>query len=366
MNKKLLIFFFAAMMLLNGVNLAQAQNAKIEKKLKDDVEIMETVLDKMFASETSFFTSFASNSRGFYLKDYGVIFHVRHSLPINEMQFFMMKNLRQQVQAYTVKEKNEQRKDSETDFAEQIEEIKQRVVNFLGNYASNLRDLKANERVAVVVDIGSSVPGMTIISRNLPQQIVASAPVKDLRAYRQEKISEAAFRKKIQFDEIKMPAEDISIFTNVVRTAMEHAGRQGAFNISSEVQGIRFPGYGVLFLTSVDFSNPYQETIQLQKLLEQQSGNLNVTIKQSKTPDYQKQVDAMQQKLIDLLSNYGHTLRNLQPNDWVEFAINFRGGFSEPGFSRGIIKVRKKTIDDFNRNKITFKQFKKQVAVVYY
>ena len=365
MNKKPLIIFFAMVLSVNFGDPVLAQNGDAEKKLKEDVEIMETVLDKMLSSETSFFPNFNSNSRGFYLKDYGVIFHVRHSFLISEFQAFMMKNLKRQMQALAVAEKQEQEKDSQIDFTERMEGIKQKVSNFLGTYASSLRNLKQNEKVAVIVDIGASMIRMPSFNEEFPQQIVASVSVKDLRNYRQGKMSEAAFRKKIQFDEIKTQSEDISIFTNVVRTAMEHAGRKGAFNIAGEVQGIRFPGYGVLIFTGVDFSNPNIE-IELQKFLGQPPQNMNVTVSQTNSQGYQERIDALQEKLIDLLSNYGHTLRNLKPDEWVEFAVNFRNGQRETGFSRGIIKVRKKAIDDFNRNKIDFKQFKKQVAVVYY
>ncbi len=364
MHKKLLTLLILSLMVLSSSGEAKAQAVGIEKRLKDDIEIMETVLNKIFASDNQFFPSFNSNCHGFYLKDYGVIFNIRHNLPISELQILMIRNMERQLRTIPMRE--EQNQENEINFNKRIGEIKDKIAKFLGNYASSMRELQSNDKIAVVVDLDGTITNFGKFDEKIPHQIIASVSMKDLQDYRQEKISQTTFRKRIRFDEVAAPSEDISIFTKVIHTAMTHAGRKGKFNIAGEVQGIRFPGHGVLFLTSIDFSSPDIRTIELEKIFGQQDSNFNVTIKKSQKPDYQEQLEAMQQKFIDLLSNYGHTLRNLKPNDWVEFAVNFRNVYGQQDFSRGIIKVKKKTIDDFNRKKLDFNQFKKAVKVIYY
>ena len=282
----------------------------------------------------------------------------------------MMRNMQRQLQgAFTVKEKRSSVNKDQADFIERIEQTKEKIANFLGNYASSMRNLRADEKVAVVVDFKNAFSAVYWGADQVPQQIVASVAVKDLQNFRRGNISEAQFRKKINFEKVTAPSEDVSIFTNVIKTAMQHAGKKHNFRIDDEVQGIRFPSYGVLFLITFNFDNFLSHEAELQELLEQakvarEGGNYKIG--KQKNIDFQKQLESLENKLIDLLSNYGQTLRNVKANEWVEFGINFQNRTSDIGFSRGIIKVRKKAIDDFSRRKISFDQFRKLVSVRYY
>jgi hypothetical protein len=56
----------------------------------------------------------------------------------------------------------------------------------------------------------------------------------------------------------------------------------------------------------------------------------------------------------------------LQPNEWIEIAINFKGMPVKDKYSKSILKVQKKNIDDYKREKIKYDQFKKLVKIIYY
>ena len=73
-----------------------------------------------------------------------------------------------------------------------------------------------------------------------------------------------------------------------------------------------------------------------------------------------------EQKLMRSISNYGHTLRSMQPDEWVELAVSFKGAPVMEKYSKSIIKVKKKSIDDFYRDRINFDQFQKLVQIFYY
>lgn len=349
-----------------------SQQAKISQTLKEDMEIMETVLDKMFSTGINVMPSYFSNSKGFYLKDYGVIFHIFSPFQMSEMQLIMLEKMEKQLRAYTVTEERKrvvEGEKSKVDFQEKIAAVKSKIADFLGNYASSIRDLNDKESIALVVDFKATFPGFFWQSDDLPQQLVASVKVRDLKDYRRGKLSQKQFREKISYEEINTQSEDVSIFTNVVKTAMEHAGRKYSFRLDDDVQGIRFPGHGVLFLTTFNFNYFYNHAAELQELFEQAKAggkNVNYKVIERKNVDFQKQIDELESKLIDLLANYGQTLRNLGDNEWVEFCINFKGNPRDLGFSRGIVKVQKKMIDDLNRRKVNEQQFRKAVKVIYY
>lgn len=83
---------------------------------------------------------------------------------------------------------------------------------------------------------------------------------------------------------------------------------------------------------------------------------------EKKTDDFKK----YEEKLIQIISKYGHTLSKLKPGEYVEIAIRFTGIGTKEDFSKGVIKVKKSDIDDFNRGKIDFSNFRKKVDVIYY
>jgi hypothetical protein len=81
-----------------------------------------------------------------------------------------------------------------------------------------------------------------------------------------------------------------------------------------------------------------------------------------KAEDYKDYVD----KIVKVISKYGHTLSSIKPDEYVEVAMNFNMFGNNNENSRGILRVKKSDIEDFNSGKIDFENFKKRVSAIYY
>ena len=196
--------------------------------------------------------------------------------------------------------------------------------------------------------------------------MICSASIENLKNFRQGKISEQAFENKLDFKEVSAVAEDISIFGKVIKTSLEHSRGIGSFNLFDDVKGFHFQGHGVLFITDVNWSSGrVQELFVAGKNKASLSYSFSDSNNKKSIEEADKNLKTLERKLIQSISNYGHTL-DLNPNDWVELAVNFKSALPGKNYSKTIIKVKKQSIDDFTRDKINFDQFQNLVQVMYY
>ncbi len=344
-----------------------AQTSKPSESLLNDIEIMETVLDKLIKSNRSHPVPFGTNSKGFYLYDYGVIFNTDYSFPSEKLFTVKAEGLFYKYRAATVRIDEEEKVEKKKfDVKEEIQKIEQSLTRFLGTYASSIRDLNPDERVTVIIDFNGFAKSFRTTSDEIPYQIIASVEMEDLKKYRQGNLSEQAFSKKIEFRRIEFVEEDISILANVIKTSLEHTDGIDLFGSRNEVKGFRFEGHGVLFITNVSLGSAEIHKIFLNGTVEKEFAFVSEKYKGKKNENYQENIKQLEQKLLHSISTYGHSLRNLNPNDWIEIAINFKDVVADEKYSKSIIKVKKKAIDEYYRDKINFDQFKNAVHIIYY
>ena len=353
---------------MNG--LARAQQNLPNQELLNNIEIMESVLDRIIAPERGQIHFFSSNTKGYYLMNYGVIFNVGYSLfSRGIISIDLDKRLRVEENKIIIVG-SEDEEDTE-DFDREMEKLKKSIVRFLGEWTSALSDLNPDEKVTVIVDFNGFFPTFQSLYAFSTSQLIASVPIKDVANYRRGRITKKEFINKITFDEVKSVDEDISILSNVIQTSLKYGDQKTKLGVSGDVKGIHFKGYGVIFFTDVSFgigANNYKRalTIYSDALKKDKGRSITVESFSNESEKTEKDVKKLEQKLIHLISNYGHNLRRLQPNEWVEIAINFKGMPVKDKYSKSILKVQKRIIDDYNRERIKFEQFKKMVRIVYY
>ena len=366
--KKKLIFVLIALGLIFLMSAETiAQKSRPSNELLTDIEIMETVLDKLIKPGPRQIYFLGSNSKGFYLFDYGVIFNIHYSLSNQEIIELKFEKLLRSRSNDTYIVKSDDERDEKASFEKEIEQLKKSLSRFLSFYASSIRDLKPNERVSIIVDFNGVVGNFSRSTNNAPRQLIASVKIADLKNHRQGKISDKDFRQKINFSTIDTFNEDISILGNVIKTSLEHQDDSSKFGLAGDVKGIHFKGYGVLFITNVNWGIASRRQFFLG---DNNQGSFSFSITSNENDklvkDTKEDLKKLEHKLIRAISNYGHTLRCLQPNEWIELAVNFEGSVGKNKHSKSIIKVKKKIIDDFHRDKINFFQFKKAVQIKYY
>lgn len=343
----------------------QAQEDIPKQELLSDIKIMETVLDQMISPEQEQIHFWGANAKGYYLKNYGLIFNVNCSFNRGMMAINLEKRLKIKENNFVIVGK-EEGKELNQDSQKEREQLKKSLVKFLGSWTSALSDLSPDEKVTVIVDFNGFIPGFTNDFDFSIHQLIASVAIRDITNYRRGITGDDDFIKKISFDEVKTADEDISILSNVIQTSLEHPDRSFAYGLAGDVKGIYFKGYGVIFFTNVTFGS--KEFTIYSNMFDKAKQEYALTVKDQaeRSEQGEKNVRKLEQKLIQLVSNYGHTLRTLQPNEWLEIAVNFKGIPVRDKYSKTILKVQKKIIDDFSRDRIKYDQFKNMVRVIYY
>ncbi len=351
------------LVLSGGVSGQQSDNTLI-----NDVEIMETVLDKIISPQRGSINILGSNSKGFYLKGYGVIFNVSHS-SANRQIFSFTSNGRSGTDENEIIVVGEGNKKNETEVGDELKSLKEALYRFYGDWAPAFKNLPNDERVTVIVDFNGFFSNWYRAqiddSDESFRQLIASAQMNDIVNYKREKINLTEFKKKIDFDKVQTIDEDISIMSNVIQTALQRRNNDINLSTSEAVKGIYLKGYGAVFITNL---SPAAQSVQMYLRSLYKDGARTVTMENNVDKGHlsKEHLHKVEDKMIRVLSNYGHTLRSLKNDEWLEVALNLRGTFFNEDYSKSILKIQKKNLDDFNKDKINYNQLKKQFKIIRY
>ncbi|MFZ5519523.1 MAG: hypothetical protein ACOY90_23055 [Candidatus Zhuqueibacterota bacterium] len=342
-----------------------AQHA--EESLLENIEIMETVLDKIITPGRGNFNFWSSNSKGYYLKDYGIIFNVGYSSLDTRVLTLTKEGKTEAVTkgVYILNDGSATPKSHE----EEIKTLKERIVRFYSEWAFAFKELPPQEKITLIVDFNghfstwyrADVDG----SDEQFRQLIASVSMKDILDRTQEKLTAESFINQINFDEINSVDEDISIMSNVIQTSLEHRNKNVALLTSGDVRGIYFQGYGAIFITDL---SPATQSVQMYLRSLYKDGAPSVTFEDKiPNPDLaEENLYKVEDKLIHIISNYGHTLRNLKQDEWLEVALNLHNTFMNKNYTKSVMRIQKKTLDEFTQSKINYEQLKKKVKIVRY
>ncbi len=344
-----------------------AQTTSVDRELLANIAIMETVLDRLLFPDRSQFRFMDGGTQGYYLMNYGVIFNVRASLLTNRIM--AQKTLKKLYEMHENKlvyiETDDTEKTQSDDFSKEVARLKKSIVRFMGSWTAAVIHLNPSARVSVIVDFEHLMPPIADEPDQRVKQLIASVSIADIIDYRKGRLSDDEFARKVIFQEQKLMDEDVTILSNVIKASLEEPSNQLQWGIAGEVRGIYFKGYGVVFFA--DIIPGRSAVAAYQKYLDRLKDR-SVTIPDRdfafKGDEFKK--DLMEQKLIQLISNYGFNMRDLAADEWFEVALNYKGTPIDGQYSRIIFKVQKRAIDDYQRERIRFDQFKKLVQVVYY
>lgn len=337
------------------------------ENLNSDIEIMEIVLDKLILPERGNLPFFGSNTKGYYLANYGVIFDVNYSfLNRNFITLGIDQRINIKEKYLSVIEADNDEKQISEAFEKDIERLKQGIVKFLSSWTMALSDLPPDEKVTVMVDFNGFFPALNDAMDFSTQKLLASTSIRDIANVRKGSMSQSEFANMVEFDENKSQDEDISIFSKVIQTSLEHSDQRMDLGLSGNVKGIYFNGYGVIFFTDVSFgSNLFTIYSDAFRKGREQSFSISVPASDIEVRN-SKNLERIEQKLVQVISKYGYNLKSLKPDEWVEIAVNYKSIPVKENYSKGILRVQKKFIDDYNRDRIKFDQFRKMVKVAYY
>ncbi|MCG8604575.1 hypothetical protein MJD09_06180 [bacterium] len=373
-------------LLLCVVTLAQAQSTrKINwERMHRDLDIMESILNKLLTPSASEWDIWSSNPRGLYFKGYGVVFQVDTDGPHQAVWDAKKQALEKQLIELKARSQQNDKLVTEisrklevpnysTNFSASLEAVKAQLVEFFGTYADAIGQLRRTERITVLAKLRgnnsySDLIGVSSISGYNPVYMLeASARKSDIIEYRRGRMSEQDFRQSVFFEERMeddAQTKNLEIMASIMKTALNKKYHK-TFGADGNVNGIHLDGLGVLFFMKGNLNEP---SLELPELIDLSRKNETVVIstgskRARRSPRKSRQtLREYKDALIQVVGDYGHTLRTVKSTEHVVVAINFRDSWGpEDVPKRLIMKIRKRDLDRYNRGTIQFAQFRRMV-----
>ncbi len=350
--------------------------------IQDDIEIMETILDKLFDKQERSLRFITSGTSGFYLDGYGILFKVPYSLSQKLYYVSPAPNARKFIddfifsgQGHAVSTSNKEAEKRDIDFektmVEEISRVKDISARFLGDYISAINYMEPNYWITVIVDFnGAPFSFDKFLPEKSIRQVIGKVQRKSIIDYHKGKIDFEKLKKQIQFvskydNDTEMDG-DVEIFADIISSYVEKSNKENELHVINAVKGFYLDGYGAIFFMNVNLQPNYINIITHGDHKSQFSVQAYSSFGDRDTIDFDEKLNILQNRIISLYARFGHTLKKLQPKDWLEVAVNLNTIRINNGYSKVIYRIQKEDIDRLNSQKIKMTEFKKQLSVAKY
>ncbi len=388
----LLLFAFAFM--LNADAWAQSFDAN---RMNRDIKIMENILGEMFKSYNSSGKSstttlvapgfLSDNVRGTYLPGFGVIFNV--STGSGLVVFSSSENQNQSGRSFYY---SYQSSSSGNDEAPKVNEenVKERIVEFLKDYASTIGQLKPDENVMVIYGANNSsqfsrlvyrTPSGTVRRDNKDALPVISGSVskKDLDDYRAGKINESSFKQRVNLASSKEKEYlDLKVMGNIFETALKEQGVE-TFRLSGNADYLMLDNFGAIFNLDVSYrtNNRFFGTARTisgirvdgSYVTTQRSSDSNDEELEKEQQEYRQKVQAayssLKSNLKEYLIDYGRTVSSVKSDQYILTTVNVRGRYDDIP-ERIDVQVKKSVLEQLDRGSLSREQALDQVVITEY
>ncbi len=363
-------------------------------RMQRDLDIMENILDKLIAP-SHFAISFGRNQTlGVYFEGYGVVFQVNS----NDNRLFYLSHDKNiaiakeliELKARTVHEDEEKNvvtvitepdeKASQAGLTERIKELKDSLTEFLGDYSDAIGQLKETDRVTVLVNLGNDEEFVLAGGYNTKDNekaismLEVTVPKSNIIEYRRGRINKSEFRQRVAFHERAQDdkmRKNLDIMANIMNTALNKKYNRN-FSAEGKTKGIYLKGLGVLFFMKGNLEeNGFRTPIHIY-VDEYRKGEEVAISRKDREQKSKKKVrealDEYKKALVEVVGDYGHTLRTLKPAESVVVAVNFNKvwNYREEVPNRFILKVRKQDLDTYSRGNLNLADFRKKVEFIEY
>ncbi len=259
-----------------------------------------------------------------------------------------------------------------------------------------------------------------------PNQLRSDVKADDLIKFRQGKLSEDQLIQKIKFTESYGEKSDheIEIMENILNTALGKSSSKSALALTGGTRGLYLENFGVLFFSPAsiidksvkvfvknlskfekqtrEFEREAREFEHKTKEFERKTREIELKAKeheknQEKTPteppeppeapeapeidvdvdvnwnsdqilgqdkaEVDSIINSMSDQILELLGQYGHTMRKVKDNEWIMVAVDFNYKVWDSDANRLYIKVKKSDLLKYNRDEINLDVLKKNVKI---
>lgn len=392
----ILSLFLSLVLCFTPLSLGRASEINL-KRMQRDLEIMEGVLNKLLGTSSFAWGPHRSNVRGIYFEGYGVIFQVDAgdsdfiTLQASERALIEVEEKLKSTLAETKARLRTGSKaeevvvvDSESHgplqlsvstSEKQIEKFKNRCTEFLGTYADAIGQLDKNDRITVLINLNNNGRiairvgrSYTVDKKRRISLLEVSAKKSDIIDYRHGQITETEFRNRLSFNERapdKQMQRNVDVMAQIMDTALSRKYQEG-LSSQGKNRGTYVKGLGVLFFIQGEFHSggpafaPMPDVFE--KYLEGQEVSVAKTRKKKSKTNTNKVLEKFKKSLVEIVGDYGHTLRTLPENEHVVVAVDFeRWTFDSSGPNRFIMMATKNLLDRYNRGEIKLAEFQQKV-----
>ena len=381
-----MIIFRTALTVLTtvlSVSLLHAAKSDIDyDKMDRDLRIMEKIISTIVSEEdvAGYFGS--QRVKGVYLEGYGVVFMVPRAARIRVF------------------------KGSETpDAEESFKKIREKLTDFFSSYADAIKQVKATDWITLVVNpptrssvwaIPSPPLAPVLAPREKQEKVEAFKPYpfimsvrkSDITRYRENKIDLKQFSRTVLYSPIGGKSKDyvsasmfkdITVMRKILETVIEDHLNS---SLSSEsIQGTYLKDYGVLFTVYAGHFSAISVFVGVEDVLpalevpiidkkSERIEDVRVTIlnkkrksEESRVKQDEERIEKLTDELIEVIGDYGHTIRDLKPNDQIVILYSSSGRrLKLRGILSLMLTVRFKDIVDYSQGKITLEVLKGRVV----
>lgn len=395
-----------AIMLLSGLQSAEAQSDIDMNRMNRDINIMENVLEEMFKTRWaahgntvrigsgSFSFGSSNDIRGKYLEDFGVIF----TIPGGSPAFVITSDADGDKSTFSFHY-------GEGDEGEPVtqESITDRMVEFLQDYGSTIGQLSGDDRVMVIYKSNRSDRRISFFNpseddseeaEQIPTISVA-ATKSDLQAYRSGEISSENLRDRLDISTTnsKSQHKDLRVMAGIFESAFKETDEK-SFRIRGSVDYLYLDNFGALFSFDARFGNSahfdfsgLQQSVDIlkeeldvkraeleekQKELQNKRDSIfdntqskNQEKVQSQEEQKQEAVEAYDQFLSDLkeyIVDYGRTLKSVGSNQHILVSVTLDSRYDEIPESMDL-QIQKSVLESMDAGSLSRNQAMEQIQV---
>ncbi|MBD3288334.1 hypothetical protein GF337_05980 [candidate division KSB1 bacterium] len=348
--------------------------------IQDDIEIMETILDKLFDKHEGSFRLISGGTSGFYLDGYGILFKVPYSQSDRLYYVTPDKQARKMFDDWIIsgqgqviskrdQDADEKPAEFEKEMKEEITRVKDISARFLGDYVSALTYLEPSYWITVIVDFNDSPRAFSgFTPEKALRQVIGKVQKKNIADYHKGKIDFDKLKDRIQFvskyeNDSEMDG-DIDIFSDIMNSYIEKGNEKNELHVIDAVKGFYLDGYGAIFIMKVNLQPNFINIITSGSRNNQFSVQAYSSF--GDTIDFDEKLDILRDRITSLYARFGHTLRKLQPKEWLEVAVSLNTIHPDNDYSKVIYKIQKKDIDRLSSQKIGINEFKRLVNIARY
>lgn len=357
-------------------------------RMNRDIRIMENILGELFKMQTNTtqtsgaytITAYGrgtSGARGTYLPGFGVIFSVNN----NSVMFPGRVTVADDGPGFVFYYGDE---DGETEELKVDEEsVKERITEFLQNYASTIGQLNDDDRVMII--FGSSKQITLRVFRAREERVAStsnadalpvisgSVKVGDIKAYRARRIDEGEFVSRIDFATSQNETyTDLEILSDIFETALSDNAER-SFRVIGGVDYLMLDNFGALYSFDVRFSG--RSVLSNGWTTRVLRGNVvAATSSEQRNSDeaiqeYQQAIssafDALKTNIAEYMVDYGRTLTTIGADQYLSLSVSIHGrheGIPE----RMDFQIKQSVLEQYDRGRTSREEALRQVVITEY